>query len=55
MVVCHNCPLGDNKLCVNPDHLWIGTQKENNEDALQKGLNMRDIKTGMFIGGKSEL
>lgn len=31
---CHRC---DNPLCINPDHLWIGTQKENIQDAIAKG------------------
>lgn len=35
--VCHNCPGGDNPLCVNPDHLWLGTQKESMEDCAAKG------------------
>ena len=34
--VLHNCPGGDNKLCVNPDHLWVGTFKENSVDASRK-------------------
>lgn len=35
--VLHNCPGGDNPACVNPDHLWLGTQLENIEDARVKG------------------
>lgn len=38
MHVCHNCPGGDNPACVNPKHLWLGTQKENCQDASQKGV-----------------
>ena len=33
---CHHC---DNKLCVRPDHLFLGTQADNMQDWTKKGLN----------------
>lgn len=32
--VLHKC---DNPLCVNPDHLFIGTAKDNTQDCIRKG------------------
>lgn len=36
MLVCHTC---DVTHCVNPEHLFIGTQKDNKEDAARKNRN----------------
>jgi HNH endonuclease len=36
--ICHRC---DNRLCINPEHLFAGTPTENNHDMMRKG---RDVK-----------
>lgn len=39
LFVCHHC---DVHLCVNPKHLFIGTAKDNMQDAVRKGRNSRE-------------
>lgn len=45
--ICHNCgPGGDNKWCCQPEHLFIGTAKENARDAIIKGQCSRVGRRG---------
>jgi hypothetical protein len=45
---CHHC---DNPMCVNLDHIFLGTRKENSEDMARKGRSpiTRGSKSGKAI------
>lgn len=46
--ICHKC---DNTMCINPDHLFLGTPQQNAQDAVGKGrmgphkLSKLDVET----------
>lgn len=44
MLACHHC---DNPMCVNVDHLFIGTNKDNSDDKFAKGReNLIGLRKG---------
>jgi len=54
--VLHDCRPGpDNRACVNPEHLWIGTQKDNIGDAINKGRMASGARNGKFTHPEKRL
>lgn len=59
LLICHSC---DNRLCVNPKHLFLGTAKDNAIDAARKGhmakrlveAEVREIREKYAAGGVTQ-
>lgn len=45
LLVCHRC---DNPICVNPKHLFLGTQQDNIDDKTRKGRQAIGDRNGVY-------
>jgi hypothetical protein len=50
LFVLHNCPGGDNRRCIRPDHMFLGTQADNMRDMDRKGRRVSGMVYGVRHG-----
>ena len=43
MFICHSC---DNRKCVNPDHLFLGSLRDNHNDMMSKNRQAKGSRMG---------
>ena len=48
LLICHHC---DNRRCVRPDHLFLGTTSDNAQDMLAKGRGAHSVKPEAMRAG----
>lgn len=46
MLACHHC---DNPICTNPAHLYVGTHKQNSQDAVRRGRMAKGEVSGVAV------
>lgn len=46
MIICHHC---DNRRCVRPDHLFLGTHRDNTDDMVAKGRQRQGANHPMHL------